>query len=141
VSTPAREQILAAYQRHSERRSTFDWVGLAECFAEDARYFDPMFGWQEGRSAISAFLEGAMAGLATRIFTDLWHVTEGDRLVLYWQCSTPGTEDETGEASLYHGMSALRLGTDGLWSEQMDIYDREQARSSRSEARLPSSTT
>ena len=123
-----------AYARHVERRAARDWRGLADCFAEEARYFDPLFGWYDGREAIRDFLEGAMKGLADREFTDVWHVVDGDRLVLYWRCGPPGeTPPESGER-LYHGMSALRLGDEGLWLEQMDIYDRDQARSSRGRA-------
>ncbi len=129
------DSIRAAYRRHAERRAARDWGGLADCFAEDARYFDPIFGWYEGREAIRGFLEGAMAGLADRVFTDVWHVVEDDRLVIYWQCSTPGSADDDGSDGLYHGMSALRYAGDGLWQEQMDIYDREQARGSRERAR------
>ena len=126
--------VETAYLRHSERRAARDWHGLADCFAPDARYFDPIFGWYEGREAIRDFLEGAMAGLADRVFEDVWHIAEGDRLVIYWRCSAPGEAAPTAGDGLYHGMSALRYAGDGLWAEQMDIYDREQARSSRSRA-------
>ena len=132
-----REEVLEAYERHVALRDQGDWSGLAQLFAEDARYFDPIFGWQQGRDAIGRFLEGAMAGLAERVFSDVWHIADGDRLVIYWQCSTPGAASES--AGLYHGMSALRYAGDGLWAEQMDVYDREQAMSSRDSARLEGS--
>jgi hypothetical protein len=129
-----RSALETAYGKHSERRAARDWRGLADCFAADARYFDPIFGWYEGREAIRDFLEGAMAGLADRVFEDVWHIAEGDRLVIYWRCGTPGEAAPEAGEGLYHGMSSLRYAGDGLWAEQMDIYDREQARSSRSRA-------
>ena len=133
--------IESAYQEHVRRREAGDWTGLASLFAEDARYFDPIFGWQQGRTAIGNFLEGAMAGLAERVFRDMWHVAEGNRLVIYWQCSLlgesePKASDADGGYHGYHGMSALKLSENGLWTEQMDIYDREEAKSSRRDARL-----
>ena len=129
-----------AYRRHRRLREAGDWSGLAGCFSEDARYFDPIFGWYEGREAIRAFLEGAMEGLADRVFSEVWHIAEGDRLVCYWQCTTPGAEPTSPE-ELYHGMSTLVYGGDGLFREQMDIYDREQARGSRRRAGGASSST
>ncbi|MCP4908322.1 MAG: nuclear transport factor 2 family protein [bacterium] len=133
----AREEILEAYERHIRLRGTGDWPGLAVLFAEDARYFDPIFGWHQGRDAIAGFLERAMAGLAERIFTDVWHVADDQRLVFYWQCSMPGATDES--SGLYHGMSSLLYAGKGLWAEQVDIYDREQAMSSRTGAQLDGS--
>lgn len=123
------DELRAAYRRHAERRDARDWRGMADCFAEDARYFDPIFGWAEGRAAIRDFLEGAMAGLADRTFHERWHVVEGERLVLYWQCTTG--DEPLVTPPRYHGLSALRYAGDGLWLEQMDVYDREQARRSR----------
>ena len=132
--------LARAYRRHQACRSAGDWAGLARCFTDDARYFDPIFGWHEGRAAIAGFLERAMAGLADRIFEEAWHVSEGDRIVCYWQCTTPGVEPDPS-AEPYHGMSSLVYEGDGLFREQMDIYDREQARSSRREAGANDSST
>jgi ketosteroid isomerase-like protein len=85
--------IESAYQEHVRRREAGDWTGLASLFAEDARYFDPIFGWQQGRTAIGNFLEGAMAGLAERVFRDMWHVAEGNRLVISLTADTTGTTE------------------------------------------------
>ena len=128
-----RSAVVAAYQRHAACRADRDWRGLADCFAADARYFDPIFGWYEGREAIRDFLGTAMAGLGERVFTDVWHVIDGERLVLYWRCGLPGEPPPESGDRLYHGMSALVYAGQGLWQEQMDIYDRDQARSSRSQ--------
>jgi hypothetical protein len=139
MAKASREEVLEAYQRHVALRAAGDWAGMASLFAEDGRYYDPLFGWQEGREAIGRFLEGAMAGLVERTFTDVWHIVDGDRLVIYWQCTTPGPAEAA--AGLYHGMSALRYAGGGLWAEQMDIYDREEATSSRASARLEDSSS
>ena len=86
--------------------------------------------------AIRAFLEKAMAGTSERVFGEVWRITEGSRLVLYWQCAVPGAAPAP-PGELYHGMSTLCYAGDGLFSEQMDIYDREQARGSRRRAGEP----
>ena len=96
--------------------------------------FDPIFGWHEGREAIRGFLERAMAGLADREFRDVWHVADGERLVIYWRCDAADGAFESDDLELYHGTSTLLYAGNGLWKEQVDIYDREQARSSRTRA-------
>ena len=128
------EALEEAYARHVGYREAGDWQGLADCFAEDARYFDPIFGWHRGREAIRSFLERAMSGLADRTFRDVWHVADGNRLVIYWRCDADDDAFEADDADLYHGTSALLYAGDGRWAEQVDLYDREQARSSRSRA-------
>ena len=128
------DELREAYERHVRCRADGDWSALADCFAEDARYFDPIFGWHTGREAIRGFLKRAMAGLADRDFRDVWHVIDGNRLVLYWQCDAREGAFESGDPDLYHGTSALLYAGDGRWQEQVDIYDREQARSSRTRA-------
>ena len=124
-----------AFARHARARAAGDWSALADCFSEDARYFDPIFGWHEGREAIRGFLERAMAGLGDRAFREVWHVIDGDRLVLYWRCDAADDAFDADDPTLYHGTSALLYAGNGEWQEQVDIYDREQARSSRTRAR------
>ncbi|MCR9093585.1 MAG: nuclear transport factor 2 family protein [bacterium] len=135
VDTGRRREILEAYSRHAEARRSFEWRALADLFAVDARYFDPIFGWQEGREQIRAFLAEAARGLAEREFRECWHVVDDDRVVLYWHCVRPGETTESGRPR-YHGMSSLRYAGEGLWAEQMDIYDQAEARGSREAARL-----
>lgn len=134
ASADTARDVEVAYERHRRFRETRDWTGLASCFAEDARYFDPIFGWYEGRDAIRGFLETALAGLADRSFVDVWHIAQEDRLVVYWRCEMPGARGDDGLETLYHGMSALLYAGRRTFREQMDIYDREQARASRRRA-------
>ena len=124
-----------AYARHAIARASGDWSALADCFSEDARYFDPIFGWHEGRDAIRGFLERAMSGLGDREFREVWRVIDGDRLVLYWRCDATDDVIDADDPALYHGTSSLLYSGNGEWQEQVDIYDREQARSSRTRAR------
>ena len=140
TNTERKASLENAYRRHRRLREAGNWSELAACFTEDARYFDPIFGWHEGRDAIGKFLEGAAAGLADRVFREMWHIAEGDRLVCYWQCTTPGAEPAPPE-QLYHGMSALVYSGDGLFRQQMDIYDCEQAKGSRHRAAVAGSPT
>lgn len=51
-----RDSTAAACARHCQLHEACDREGLGALFAEDARHFDPFFGWHEGQTAIAAFL-------------------------------------------------------------------------------------
>jgi hypothetical protein len=131
-----RQEIIEAYGRHSEARQAQDWHSMADLFAEDASYFDPIFGWHKGREEIRRFLCAAADGLAEREFREVWWLADDKRVVLYWECTRPGEESPVGGGPQYHGMTTLRYAGSGLWDQQMDIYDRQEAKDSRAAASL-----
>ncbi|GMV41432.1 MAG: hypothetical protein AMXMBFR64_31480 [Myxococcales bacterium] len=121
-----RDATAVAYARHRRVHEAGDWEGLGALFAEDARYFDPFFGWHEGQPAIAAFLRRSMAGLEGWTFPIQWHVAGEGRVVVRWLNRLPGRRPD-GSPFEFPGMSVITFGPGGAITEQQDLYDRFEA--------------
>ena len=122
MAAPPREEVERALLRHRTARERGDWAALAAGFAEDAAYFDSIHGWTRGRDGIREFLERAMRQSGRWEFPELWRAIDGDRVVFHWaqRYAEPRPDGTPYE---FRGVTSLRYGGDGLWAEQMDVYD------------------
>lgn len=116
------EQTHAAYARHRAIHESRDWDNFAALFAQNARYFDPFYGWMEGRDAIDRFIHTSMAGLDAWTFPIHWQTTDEGRVVIHWTNRLPGRRPD-GSSFEFPGVSAITYGADGLVVEQRDFYD------------------
>ncbi len=115
------------------------YTRLVELFAEDAIYYDPFFGPQRGREAISAFMghmeEVVPASGAT--FRD-WHV-EADRVV-GWATWVMEVRAADGPMDI-PGQSLYRLNDAGQVTFVTDYLDPTAYRKLRGDAKRPDLTT
>lgn len=118
----------ATYDRFVALREEIDegnrpWSALADFFTEDAVYIDPAWGRIEGREAIRAFFEKAMAGLTGHGWStpENWTMTQGPRLISQWDQILGRKED--GTPWLVAGLSILYYAGDGLFCYSHDMLN------------------
>lgn len=117
------EATAAAYARHRAVHESREWSSFAPLYAEQARYYDPFYGWMEGRQAIDEFFERSLSGLEDWSFPMRWHVVGEGRVVAHWLNRLPGQRPD-GSPYEFPGYSIIHFGADGLIVEQQDCYDR-----------------
>jgi ketosteroid isomerase-like protein len=122
------EEARAAYRkyvalREQVHRGEANWSVLAdECFTDDAVFVDPAWGREEGREAITRFLDASMAGLDGWEFPEEWTLVDGDRVMSFWWNRVPGTTPD-GRPLQVPGVSILRYAGDGRFDYELDVLN------------------
>jgi ketosteroid isomerase-like protein len=127
AACPTRQEIEAAFGHHRACQDRGDWNALADGFAPDAGYFDAIHGWQHGRDGIRTFFQRTMTGSGKWHFPERWRVIDGHRLVFHWSQIFDETRPD-GSPYRFDGITSLVYAGEGVWSEQMDVYDTARAR-------------
>lgn len=119
----SREETEAAYRKHLVAKGNYSgsWDALTDNFAEDASYYDVVYGWMHGRDAIRTFLKDSMKGIEDWSFPVQWEVITEGRVVAHWLNRLPGGRPD-GTFYEFPGMSAITYDSRGQISQQMDIY-------------------
>ena len=121
-----RSEIQAAIDRYLELRRLCSagerpWADLAECFTDDIVFVDPGWGRVEGIDGVrEELLERAMVGLDGWEYPTDFVLIDGDRVVVKWRQSIPGSDGRRYEQS---GWSQLVYAGDGRFRFEEDLLN------------------
>jgi hypothetical protein len=97
------------------------WSDLAEFFTDDIVFIDPQWGRVEGLDEVrSELLERAMVGLDGWEYPSDFVMVDGDRVVVKWRQSIPGSDGQRYEQS---GWSLLLYAGDGRFRYEEDLLN------------------
>jgi ketosteroid isomerase-like protein len=121
------DEVRATYAAYVATRDRIEagelpWSALAEFFTDDAVFVDPAWGRQEGRAAITTFLDESMAGLEEWRFPEEWTMVDGNRLVSFWWNRLPGARPD-GSPYQAPGISIMTYAGDGRFSQEVDLLN------------------
>jgi len=126
VTTFTPEEVEAEFQKFVARGAANDWSAWADQFTEDAEYVEHAMGTFHGREAIRAWITETMASVSGMSFPVEWHVTDGNRVVMYcWNVFDP-LPGMTGEYK-FAVVTILHYAGNGQWSYEEDVYNEKEA--------------
>ena len=97
------------------------WSDLAEFFTDDVVFVDPAWGRVEGIDEVRAeLLDRAMVGLDGWEYPTDFVLIDGDRVVIKWRQSIPGSDGQRYEQS---GWSLLLYAGDGRFRYEEDLLN------------------
>jgi hypothetical protein len=126
----SRDEIEAAFTRFQEAAEASvangDWTPWAECFTEDAQYYEHHYGRFEGRAAILEWISTTMAEPINRdmvAFPVDWYVIDEEKGWVL--CSVRNVMDDPGDGSNHeeYNWTLLHYAGDGLFSYEEDMYN------------------
>ncbi len=98
-----------------------DWVGWANLFTEEAKYFDHFYGTFTGPGEIAPYLEGTMGG-SPAVYTVLkWYAIDGDRVV-YEALNRADNPEPGGSPIDFPSFQVINYAGNGKWSYEEDIW-------------------
>jgi hypothetical protein len=130
VGQYTRKEIEAAFQHFQEAADesakTGDWRAWADCFTEDAEYYEHHYGKMHGRTAIYEWIQQTMTDPAfsdMRNFPIDWYVIDEERGWVL--CSVWNEMDDPGDGSLHreYNWTMLHYAGDGRFSYEEDMYN------------------
>ena len=125
-----REEIEAAFTRFQERAAAAgqsgDWTEWADCFTEDAKYYEHHYGQFEGRAQILQWITTTMAEPINRDMVDFpadWYVIDEDRGWIV--CKVWNRMKDPGDGSVHqeYNLTVLHYAGGGRFSYEEDIYN------------------
>jgi hypothetical protein len=121
------EDAFATYkQAAATAAKTGDWNPRADCFTEDAEYFEHLYGVMKGREAIRSWINDTMGkppGSQMPEFPVEWHIVDEERGWIV--CQIWNRMDDPGDGSIHqaYNITILKYGGDGLWAYEEDVYN------------------
>jgi hypothetical protein len=125
-----RAEIEDAFRRFQETAArcarSGDWAEWADCFTEDAEYYEHHYGRMHGRAAILEWINETMAQPVNnemRAFPIEWYVIDEDRGWVI--CSVRNVMDDPGDGSVHEesNWTKLHYAGDGRFSYEEDVYN------------------
>ena len=126
----SRQEIEDAYAHYravaAESGATGDWNPWAECFTEDAEYFEHLYGKFQGREAIREWITTTMAEYPNNEMTEFpadWWVIDEERGWVV--CAVWNRMQDIGDGQVHQAInwSLLKYAGNNLWSYEEDIYN------------------
>ena len=125
-----REEIETAFARFQaaaeESVAGGDWTPWAECFTEDAQYYEHHYGRFEGQSGIRAWIKSVMQPFPDMEFPHSWYSIEGNRV----SALIPNVLPDPKGGSEGYGFDVnviLHYAGNGKWSYEEDVYNPREA--------------
>ncbi len=128
--TFTRAEIQAAFDRYrdaaQEAGRTGNWRPWVECFTEDCRYIEHMYGTFEGRDAVERWITPVMAAWPfdhMQVFPWDWYTIDDERGWVVGQVENRFVDP--GDGNVYEAANWTRLvyAGDGLFAEEEDVYN------------------
>jgi hypothetical protein len=126
----SRGEIEAAFRRFQEAAATAaatgDWRGWAECFTEDATYYEHHFGRMSGREQILAWITETMSAFPNDhmvAFPVDWYVVDEDRGWVICQVQNRMADPGDGSVHEVYNWTRLEYAGDGRFSYEEDMYN------------------
>jgi hypothetical protein len=125
-----RKEIEDAFTRFQEAAArcgrSGDWSEWADCFTEDAEYYEHHYGRMRGRPAILAWIHDTMSqpiNREMRAFPIDWHVIDEERGWVI--CQVQNVMDDPGDGSRHaeYNWTLLHYAGDGRFSYEEDMYN------------------
>jgi hypothetical protein len=103
-----------------------DWSEWADCFTEDADYYEHHYWRMKGRRAILDWINDTMSQPVNdemRAFPIDWYVIDEERGWVI--CQVRNVMDDPGDGSEYYAINWTKLhyGGDGRFSYEEDVYN------------------
>ena len=126
----SRQEIEDAYEHYravaAESGRTGNWDPWADCFTEDAEYFEHLYGKFSGREAIRAWITATMAEYPNNEMTEFpadWWVIDEERGWVV--CAVWNRMQDIGDGEVHQAInwSLLKYAGNNLWSYEEDIYN------------------
>ena len=112
-----------------------DWTAWTELFVPDVHYHDYFWGALDGRAEVDLWINAVMKGVPEIYTVYEWHIIEDEKVVFECQNRRDNPSDEGPPYFDFPGMTVLRYAGDGLWTSEIDYWDRTGARSTTEEFR------
>ena len=125
-----REEIEAAFTRFQEAAeesvANGDWTPWADCFTEDAEYYEHHFGRMKGRKAIVDWLTETMKQFPNDSMSEFpvdWYMVDEERGWI--MMSVINRMDDPGDGSVHeeYNWTLLHYGGNGQFSYEEDMYN------------------
>ena len=125
-----RAEIEAAFERYRDAAAhagrTGDWRPWVECFTEDCRYVEHLYGTFHGREAVLDWITATMSAFPFDHMTEYpwdWYSIDAEHGWVIGQVAN--NFDDPGDGRVYGAPNWTRLiyAGDGLFSEEEDVYN------------------
>jgi hypothetical protein len=130
MATYTREEIETAFAHFQDAAArsvaSGDWTEWANCFTEDARYYEHHYGHFEGRAQILEWIQKTMSepiNCEMVAFPPEWHVIDEDRGWVI--CAIWNVMADPGDGSVHREINWTKLhyAGNGLFDYEEDIYN------------------
>lgn len=125
-----REELQAAHDNYmavaKQAAESGDWRPWAECFTEDAEYYEHHYGRMHGREAIHQWISSTMAEWPNSEMTSFphdWCVCDEERG--WWICQIENRFRDPGDGSVHQeaNITILHYAGNMQWSYEEDAYN------------------
>jgi len=130
MASYTRAEIDAAFKKFGAAAehacATGDWTAWADCFTEDARYYEHHYGQFEGRAQILEWITTTMSEPVNRDMVDFpadWYVIDEERGWVI--CAIWNVMADPGDGSVHREINWTKLhyAGDSRFSYEEDIYN------------------
>ncbi len=130
-ATWTREEIASAFEKYqaaaTHAGATKDWEPWLECFTEDCRYNEHLYGVMEGRDAVRKWIVSIMVdqypGNEMDYFPIEWSVIDAEQGLVV--CQVWNRMRDPGDGSIFqeYNITILRYAGNGMFASEEDVYN------------------